>query len=57
MENPPKEFAEASNTLDARPKRSTKEEVPECARPLALNLAHYKIRFGKSRWWKMALPP
>ena len=47
MENPLKEFMEASNALDARLEQSTKEEVAECARILALNLAHYKLRFGE----------
>ncbi len=47
MENQIRDFVEASNTLDTRLEQSTKEKVAECARLLALNLAHYKLKYGE----------
>lgn len=47
MGNPLQDFAEASTVLDSRLETASKTEIAECARLLALNLAHYKIKFGE----------
>lgn len=47
MGNPLKDFSDASALLDTRLQDATKADVAECARLLALNLAHYKIRYGE----------
>lgn len=47
MGNPLQDFAEASSVLDGRLETASKDEIAECARLLALNLAHYKLKFGE----------
>ncbi|TND01135.1 MAG: hypothetical protein FD120_2671 [Gammaproteobacteria bacterium] len=47
MGNPLQDFSEASAALDSRLQNATKDDIAECARLLALNLAHYKLRYGE----------
>ncbi len=40
-------FAQYSKLADMLIAQATKEQIAECARLLALNLAHYKIKYGE----------
>ncbi len=40
-------FAQYSKLADMLIAQASKEQVAECARFLALNLAHYKMRYGE----------
>ncbi len=40
-------FAQYSKLSDMLIAQASKEQVAECARLLALNLAHYKMRYGE----------
>ncbi len=41
------EFKDYYKRLDAMTAESTKENLAECARLLALNVAHYKAKYGE----------
>jgi len=41
------EFKDYYKRLDAMIAESTKEDLAECARLLALNVAHYKSKYGE----------
>ncbi len=39
-------FAEYNKLADTLIAQATKEQIAECARLLALNVAHYKMKYG-----------
>lgn len=41
------EFAQYNKLADVLIAQASKDQIAECARLLALNLAHYKIKYGE----------